>query len=200
MHANPKPLNHRQYQSRALSASPSPPPIPPQPNRIQYENNNPKNEKLSFDIPLPPRRRYQIVPIREETNQSINRNSASTQPNLTSFAKSMYNNRNSSNKRNDYENIRDIIKPIVVKDPRRKPYYYNELSQSLDVNDITNDIPNIDSDSVDVNANNYNNNNSVKLQSEQISIENKNEKTIPRNYNSNSTINCGSGGSLDNII
>lgn len=193
MHAIQKPLNQRQYQSRALSASPSPPPIPPQPNRFQYENNK-NNEKLSTDIPLPPRRRYQIVPIREEPNQMINKDLASIQPKLTSFAKSMYN-RNSS-KRNDYENIRDIIKPIVVKDPRRKPYYYNELSQNLDANDITNDIPNIDSDSVDVNDNN----NTIKLQSDQITIENNNEKNIPRNYNSNSTINCGSGGSLDNII
>lgn len=195
MHAIQKPLNQRQYQSRALSASPSPPPIPSQPNRFQYENNK-NNEKLSIDIPLPPRRRYQIVPIREETNQMINKDLASTQPKLTSFAKSIYN-RNSS-KRNDYENIRDIIKPIVVKDPRRKPYYYNELSQNLDANDITNDIPNIESDYVDVNA--IENNNTIKLGSDQITIENNNEKNIPRNYNSNSTINCGSGGSLDNII
>lgn len=118
MHANQIPFNQCRYQSRV---SPSPPPIPPQPNYIQY-----KQPIHSIDIPPPPPRCYQLVPIRDTTN-SISAQS----PKLHSFGNAPFG-RNSFRK-NNYENIRDIAKaPFVVKDPRRKPYYYNELNQSID--------------------------------------------------------------------
>lgn len=122
MHAHQISLNQCRYQSRALSASPSPPPIPPQPNYIQYKQKMP-----TFEAPPPPPPRcYQLISIRETAN-SISANS----PKMHSFGRSSIG--HNSYNRNNYENIRDITKsPFVVKDPRRKPYYYNELNQSID--------------------------------------------------------------------
>lgn len=177
MHAIQMPLNQCRYQSRA---SPSPPPIPPQPNRgirsIQYTK-----QLATFDAPLPPPRAYQLVPIRD-TNQTISRQS----PRLHSFGNSY--DRNSLN-RNNYENVRDLVKPpFVVKDPRRKPYYYNELSQSNDANETIE---------------------SLRIQNAQAITTN--DRTEPE-HNLNDTTNrisgisvnsvnaYGSGGSLDHIF
>lgn len=188
LNLNPNSLNHnnknnrqQKYRARALSASPSPPPIPPQPNRfIQFNEPNiigsqqyNRSEAPSIDIPEPPPRRYHLVPIRDENINNNNNNNQSPigpQQKLSSFGRSSYNNNNNA-RHNDYENIRDIVRPpVVVKDPRRKPYYYNELSQILDPNDNI-DIPNTD----------------LEL------TKSEDEATIR-----NSTL--GSGDSLDNII
>lgn len=122
MHANQISLHQCRYQSRTLSASPSPPPIPPQPHHIRYAQQLP-----SFDAPPPPSRCYQLVPIRNKTHVPVKSSR------LSSFDNSSFD-RNSVNQ-NNYENVQEIKKPFVVKDPRRKPYYYNELSQSLDANE-----------------------------------------------------------------
>lgn len=186
LNLNPNSLNHnnnnnrqQKYRARALSASPSPPPVPPQPNRfIQFNKPLPntiasqyyRSEAPSIDIPEPPPRRYHLVPIRDENINNNNNNNQSpigAQSNLSSFGRSSYNNA----RHNDYENIRELVRPpVVVKDPRRKPYYYNELSQCLDAND-----------NIDIS------NTNLEL------IESGNEATIR-----NSTL--GSGDSLDNII
>lgn len=152
LNLNPNSLNHntnrqQKYRARALSASPPPPPVPPQPNRF-IQSTEPNNivsqyyrsETPSIDIPEPPPRRYNLVPIRDENiNSNIinNQSPIGAQQNLSSFGRSSYNNA----RHNDYENTRDMVRPpIVVKDPRRKPYYYNELSQILDANENI-DIP-----------------------------------------------------------
>lgn len=151
LNLNPNSLNHninrqQKYRARALSASPSPPPVPPQPNRfIQFNESNTivsklyRNDVPSIDIPELPTRRYHLLPIRAENNNNNIKNQSptiDTQPNLSSFGRSSYNN---NDRHNDYENTRDIVRPpVVVKDPRRKPYYYNELGQSLDANENIN--------------------------------------------------------------
>lgn len=166
MHVNQNSFNRQQYRTRALSASPSPPPIPKQPDRYQF------NEQIvPYEIPEPPPRRYQLVPIRDE--QSV---IGSTQQNLSSFGRSSYDRNNL--RQNDYENTRDIIRPPIVKDPRRKPYYYNELSQNLDVNDNNIAIPNSNLELF--NSNNENQVTDVTIR--------------------NSAVTMGSGGSLDHII
>lgn len=171
MHANQMSFNQCRYQSRA---SPSPPPIPPQPNRIQYI----AKQLPSFDAPPPPPRAYQLVPIRD-TNQMISRQS----PRLHSFGNSSYD-RNSIN-RNNYENVRDLVKaPFVVKDPRRKPYYYNELSQSIDANNT------IESLKTQADSNN-------KSAPEHIPNDEANRVA---GISANSFNAYGSGGSLDHII
>ena len=159
------------YQSRALSASPSPPPIPPQPDFIQYKKPLP-----SFDVPPPPPRCYQLIPIRESTiNQKISRES----PKMQSLTNASVGRR--SFNQHIYKNVQGGVEPtFVVKDPRRKPYYYNELSQSLDA------------DLVDQNSNVKSN--STKF--EQVDDEIKQSSTIPEI----SASNYGSGGSLDHIF
>lgn len=179
MHANQMSFNQCRYQSRALSASPSPPPIPPQPNHIQYS----QQLQTSFDVPPPPPPRcYHLVPIR-------NKNQFSTQsPRLYSFGNSSFD-RNSFS-RNNYENVQELKKPsFVVKDPRRKPYYYNELSQNFDANESI--------DILDTKVTQDSNNNKSEF------IEN-----VPNNDELNrsssvraSLVNAyGSGGSLDHIF
>lgn len=183
LNLNPNSFNHnnnlqQKYRARALSASQSPPPVPPQPNRfIQFNEPNIlgsqyyRRETPSIDIPEPPPRRYHLVPIRDENirNNNNNQSPIGTQQNLLSFGRSSLNN---NARHNDYENTRDIVRPpVVVKDPRRKPYYYNELSQSLDANDNNIDIPNTN----------------LEL------MKSGDETTVH-----NSTL--GSGDSLDNII
>lgn len=89
--------------------------------------------------------------------------------------------------RNNYENVRDLIKPpFVVKDPRRKPYYYNELSQSNDANDTIE---------------------SLRIQNAQATL-NRTEPQHSSNdaanrisgISANSVNTYGSGGSLDHIF
>lgn len=122
MHAHQMSLAKCRYQSRALSASPSPPPIPPQPNSFEYKQSQP-----SFTVPPPPPRCYQLIPIENaNTSQRLSQQSPRIKtPINTTFERRSLN-------QNNYENI-PMVKPIVVKDPRRKPYYYNELSQNLDI-------------------------------------------------------------------
>lgn len=171
MHAHQLSLN--QCRSRALSASPSPPPIPPQPNYIQYKQKLP-----SFEAPPPPPRCYQVVPIRDTTNQNT-----APSPKLQSFGNSSFG-RNSLNSRNNYENIRDIIKPpFIVKDPRRKPYYYNELNQSVDV-ELGNQDTQLDA---------INESQSTEIISNDEIIRNS-------AISDKSTTRFGSGGSLDHIF
>lgn len=120
MHAHQMSLAKCRYQSRALSASPSPPPIPPQPNSFEYKQSLP-----SFTVPPPPPRCYQLIPI-DNANTSQRISPRIKSPINTTFERRSFN-------QNNYENI-PVVKPtIVVKDPRRKPYYYNELSQNLDI-------------------------------------------------------------------
>lgn len=116
---------HHQHQPRVLSALPKPPIIPPPP-RLQSTDSL----FLSLKTPTPPPRRYQLIPIRNE--------SQSHRPHLdafTSFGKTSRGAFDSG--RHDYENTSVIvpISPVVVNaipkipnDERRKPYYYNELS------------------------------------------------------------------------
>lgn len=172
MHANQMSFNLCRYQSRALSASPSPPPIPPQPYRIQYKQQLP-----SFEAPPPPPRAYQLVPIRDKSQ--ISRQS----PRLHSFGNSSFD-RNSFS-RNIYENLRDVAKqPFVVKDPRRKPYYYNELNQSLNENDT---IESLDTQNgLDSN--------------EKTEITEHNDEIRISGISANSANTYGSGGSLDHIF
>lgn len=173
MHAHQMSLNQCRYQSRALSASPSPPPIPPQPNYIQY-----KQQALpSFDAPPPPPRCYQLVSIRD-TDNSMSASSPKMQP----FGNSTFG-RNSLNQ-NNYENLRDIVKPpFLVKDPRRKPYYYNELNQSVDIELGPQDIR-LES--------------TKKLQSgDQVTNDDVNRIST---ISENSTARYSSGGSLDHIF
>lgn len=179
MHAHHISQNQCRYQSRALSASPSPPPIPPQPNHIQYAQKLP-----SFDAPPPPPRCYQLVPIRDKSQISAQ----STR--FYSFGHSSFD-RNSFNQ-NNYENIQELRKQsFVVKDPRRKPYYYNELSQSLDTNEP------IEKLSVK-NAHQLNPTN----QSELVDHTNSIDEEFIRNASVRaSAMNVyGSGGSLDHIF
>lgn len=186
MHANQMSLAQCRYPLRAMSASsspsPSPPPIPPQPNRIQY-----KQQMYSIEVPPPPPRCYQLVPIRDNTSQ------ASTQsPKLHSFGKSSFD-RNSLRDRNNYENVRDIIKPpFVVKDPRRKPYYYNELSQNLDANETIENNNNNQITQLNAAINNES--------SDQFLSNNEIKRISDIKSNSASNPNYGSGGSLDHII
>lgn len=177
MHANQISLNQCRYQSRALSASPSPPPIPPQPNHIQYAQ-----QLTSFDAPPPPPRCYQLVPIRDKSHISAQ----STR--LYSFGNSTYD-RNSFNQ-NNYENIQELRKQaFVVKDPRRKPYYYNELSQSLDTNEP---IEKLNVQNSQLNSTN---------QSEPIEHAPISDELIRNASIRASSVNVyGSGGSLDHIF
>lgn len=168
MHAHQMSLNQCGYQTHTLSASSSPPPIPPQPNYTQYKQQLP-----TFEAPPPPPRCYQLIPIRDTDDQTIVQSS----PKMQSFG------RNSLN-RNNYENIRDIMKPpFVVKDPRRKPYYYNELNQNVDIG-------------LDVQEN------EPESISKSQSIEQVSNNEINRNsaISVNSTSRFGSGGSLDHIF
>lgn len=122
MHAHQTSFAKCKYQTRALSASPSPPPIPPQPNFFE-------NKQSSFAVPPPPPRCYQLVPVGESIiNQRLSQHSPKIKlPNNTPFERRSFN-------RNNYENVQGVVKStIVIKDPRRKPYYYNELNQSLDI-------------------------------------------------------------------
>lgn len=183
MHANQISLAQCRYPLRALSVSPSPspspPPIPPQPNHIQF-----KQKSHSIDAPAPPPRGYQLVPIRDNTSQA-----STHSPRLYSFGNSPFD-RNSARDRNTYENIRDIIKPpFVVKDPRRKPYYYNELSQNLDSNEA----------SENHNAHNTPVNSINEVDSIDHLLSN-NEVNRISEIKSNSASNYGSGGSLDHIF
>lgn len=166
MHANQIPFNQCRYQSRA---SPSPPPIPPQPNHIQY-----KQPFHSIDIPPPPPRCYQLVPIRDTTNQI-----SAQSPKLYSFG-----NITPFGRKNNYENIRDIVKPpFAVKDPRRKPYYYNELNQSIDA-ELT---------AKNAQLNSINKSEPVRTSPNDEIIKNSvNKSQIATDY--------GSGGSLDHIF
>lgn len=190
-HANSLSFNH-QYQSQAFSASIIPPPIPPQPNFRFNETIIP------YEVPPPPPPRlYQLIPIRNESQAALNqvqtvtpRNSIEQpQKNLSSFNRSY-------NRRNDYENLRDFSRSPVVKDPRRKPYYYNELNQNSSEND---GLPVIDvNGSVDNLSNDL-----QKIQSKKIEELDKSEDNrLDQNklFNSNSTMAFGSGGSLENII
>lgn len=167
LHAHPNSFNHnirQTYRSRA-KVSPSPPPIPPQPNRFEFDE-----QIAPYELPEPPPRRYQLVPIRDESPIVT-----SPMQNLSSFNRSSYDRNNV--RQNDYENTRDIIRTPVVKDPRRKPYYYNELNQTLDANGNI-QIP--DGDLELLNA--------------------KHCDEISDDALRNSTMLRGSGGSLDHII
>lgn len=187
MHAHQSSFTKCRYQSRALSASPSPPPIPPQPNFIQYKRSlplspfddaGPAPASSSPPPPPPPSRCYQLVPI-------INQRSSQQSPKMQSFINPSYERR--SFDRNNYENIRSIVKPtFVVKDPRRKPYYYNELNQSLDA----------ELDGKNSNAKL----NPTKLESTEHHLnddENRQNSAIRKN---STTDYYGSGGSLDHIF
>lgn len=170
MHAHQISLAKCRNQSHTLSASPPPPPIPPQPDFIQYKKSLP-----SFDVPPPPRC-YQLVPIGDSIiSQRISEQSPLIN---TSFERRSFN-------RNNYENIQSPVKPtFVVKDPRRKPYYYNELNQSLDV----------DLEEQDSNA--KSNSTKFKLVEHISNDEIKQNSAIRKN----SVTNYGSGGSLDHIF
>lgn len=178
MHAHQTSFAKCRYQSRALSASPSPPPIPPQPDFFEYKQSLP-----SFTVVVPPPPRcYQLVPIRDSlSNQQISQQSPKIESHIhTSAGRRSFN-------RNNYENIHQgTIKPtVVVKDPRRKPYYYNELNQSLDI---------------DLNEQNSSakSNSTTRYESEGhiLNDEIKQNPTIGRN----SETNYGSGGSLDHVF
>lgn len=162
-------------KGRALSASPSPPPIPPQPDFFEY-----KQTLSSFNVPPTPPRCYQLVPIGDSiANQKIAQQSLKFKsPISTSVDRRSFS-------RNNYENIRGAAKStIVVKDPRRKPYYYNELNQALD----------IDRDEPDAIAKP----NSIQFESEKdiLSDEIKQNPAIRQNLDTN----FGSGGSLDHVF
>lgn len=170
LHANSFNHNRQQYRSRALSASPSPPPIPPQPERYQSIE-----QIVSFDMPEPPPRRYQVIPIRNDSIQSSPNRMPSQ--NLISFGRTTSFNDRNHFRQNDYENTRDIIRPPILKDPRRKPYYYNELHQSVDANDNI-DILNADLEMLKAESSNHLNDDKMRM----------------------SLNSMGSGGSLDDII
>lgn len=176
---NPSIRPSYQTRSRALSASPSPPPIPPQPNHFQF-NEQQQERIVTYETPEPPPRRYNLVPIRDVSNQSQmvpspNLN-VQKQNSLSSFGRPSY------NRHNDYENTRELIRPpVVVKDPRRKPYYYNELNQHLDANDNNVEIP------------------STELALLKADLSQVNDGTLALR-SSSITLGSSSGGSLDNII
>lgn len=171
MHAHQMSLNQCHYQSRALSASPSPPPIPPQPNDIQYKQ---QHAFTSFDIPPPPPRCYQLISIRDKDDATL-----APSPKMQSFGTASFG--RSSLNRNNYENIRDIVKPpFLVKDPRRKPYYYNELNQSVDV-DLNDQIET-----------------SNKIQSGEQTLNDEINRIST--ISENSMTHYSSGGSLNHII
>lgn len=136
-HANQSHLNHHRYHRQAVPAiSTDIPSIPPQPNRIDYER---RFDASSVDVPLPPPRRYQVVPIQNsgQPNQTNNNDP----PNMVSFVKSMC--ERDTPQRSVSGQSRVASRPIVIKDPRRKPYYYNELDQnSNDTEEISNMEPN----------------------------------------------------------
>lgn len=161
MHAHKNSLVECRHQSRTLTASPVlSPQIPPRPNFIQYNQSF-----QSFNAPSPPPRSYQIIPICD----SIKNQTKSKQP----------------SNRNNYENIQETFKPVVViRDPRRKPYYYNELHQNLNDDFIEQDSKDLDS---------------TKLGSEENIL---NEYTIRDNseIREKFTTEYGSGGSLDYIF
>lgn len=160
MHANHNHLNHHRYQSQAITVVPSDgPPIPPQPVHYDYGS---RFETSSIDIPMPPPRRYQVVPIQNPSQQS---NVTNDPLPLVSFAKSMCD-RDTPQRSINGSSSRTANRPIVIKDPRRKPYYYNELDQN---GNNTEETP----------TNNHQD------------VINGNDKLIS---------NCGSAGSLDNII
>lgn len=177
MHAHQISFAKCQYQSRALSASPPPPPIPPQPEFIQYKKPVP-----SFDVPPPPPSRcYQLIPIGDTIiNQRISQQQSPSPLIHHSVERRSFNRNN-----NNYENI--PVKPaFVVKDPRRKPYYYNELSQSLDV------------DLVDEQQDSNAKSNATKFELVEHILNDEIEQNSA--IRENSATNYGSGGSLDHIF
>lgn len=110
-------------------------------------------------------------------------------PNVSSFSR--WSAERSKIRRNDYENTRDIIRSPVVKDPRRKPYYYNELNQNVAEDHGKDDLPPIDlNGAVD------------DLQNTTQTANDGEEDEVVRNtlFNSNTNVTFGSGGSLENII
>lgn len=187
MHAHQNSFAKCRYQSRALSASPTPPPIPPQPAFIQYKQSQP----LSFDDaaapasppPPPPSRSYQLIPIHDSI---INKRSSQPSPKMQSFVSPSFEQR--SFNRNNYENIRGTVKPFVVKDPRRKPYYYNELNQSLDIE--------LD----EQNQNSNTKSNPTKSESLEHHLNDENQAISTIKGNQSATNYYGSGGSLDHIF
>lgn len=113
MHAHKFSLVKSRYQSRALTASPLSPPIPPKPDFTQYKQSFPL-----FDTPPPPPRCYQLIPIGDSITNQVKSEQSSIEE--RSF------------NRNNYENIRKTTN-VTSRDPRRIPYYYNELNRNLDV-------------------------------------------------------------------
>lgn len=177
MHAHQNSFTKCRYQSRALSASPSPPPIPPQPDFIQYKQSF--NDAVPVPAsssspppPPPPSRCYQLVPI-------VNQRSSQPSPKMQSFISPSFERRSSD--RNNYENIRNLVKPtFVVKDPRRKPYYYNELTQTLNAE-------------LDEQNSKQKSNNMKSESTEHRLNDDENRQNSKTDY-------YGSGGSLDHII
>lgn len=130
MHATPHRLNHhRSYQSHTLPARIAttvaevevPPAVPPQPHRFNYEPRN----GPSVDAPPPPPRRYQVVSMPNGAGAPPPPAAIETPTPLVSFAKALCDSPQLA-----IGHSRVASRPIVIKDPRRKPYYYNELDQN----------------------------------------------------------------------
>lgn len=192
------PLHHQQI-TRVLSASPKPPAIPPQP---QFQSSD--SLFLSLKTPPPPPRRYQLVPIRNESHSNRPVSDA-----FTSFGKMACDTNNNNSDRRDYEKTNVICDdvdrmpvivnaiPKILSNERRKPYYYNELNMLP-----ANDLMQLTSyaEECETNASTEENENGTHSGSGNAIAVNENDE-LARNtmFNTNLT-SCGSDKSLENII
>lgn len=190
---------HHQHRPRVMSDSPKPPIIPPQP---QFQSTD--SLFVSLKTPPPPPRRYQLVPIQNESNSHRTASGA-----FTSFGK-MGTNGAFDSSRSDYENTIAIRgdfdrMPVIVDaipknmgDKRRKPYYYNDLNMPA------NDLMQLNSyaDGRETNVSTEEHDKRANGDSNAVATADDDDDTeLARNtmFNAN-LVSCGSGDSLDNVV
>lgn len=206
-----KPLLYIPYhQSRALSISPQ-----LQPLSIPTQPQSRYSEPIPMKTPPPPPRRYQLIPIHNESNVSASQFQIpqsqqsiwSVSSVFTSFGKP----HNYDGHKNDYVNTVDISdrsSTVLNKtkrngDERRRAYYYKKLNMNMNSNELltssaeesepttsTATISNSNPDAEDVAGTAEANGMNSKLIDEEVA----------RNTLFNANLMCGSGASLDSVV